>query len=151
MPFQPFHEIFPEIAAIEIRAVTILKENDIVPKGSYGFVEMFCNDKNCNCKRVIFNVLDEIGNSMALIGFGWGDKKHYDKWMRRKITESMFKELIGPCHYDGQRPSQHADFFLDFFKNTLLNDIKYIERVKRHYLMFKNYIDHGLKNKSKFN
>ena len=141
MPFVPLGEMYPEVAPSETRVITIMRDDDVLPKGEYGYVEMFCDEPNCNCRRTIISVMNDKGDSLALIGFGWGTKTQYQKWMRGPISNSEYKELRGPCHHDGKIPSKYADFFLGFFKQVLMKDLKYIDRIKKHYRMARKYVD----------
>jgi hypothetical protein len=140
MAFVPLGDMYPEIAPQETRVFHILREDDVVPKGEYGYVELFCDEKNCNCRRTIIRVLNEEGKSMALIGFGWGTKAQYRKWMGAEISNQDYKDLRGPCHHDGIKASEYADFFLTYFKNEMMKDKNYIERIKRHYRMVRKYV-----------
>ncbi len=55
MPYEPFHERFEEIAIDETRDITIYN-NPNLPDDDYAFLEAHCNDVNCDCRRVFFNV-----------------------------------------------------------------------------------------------
>lgn len=140
MPFVPLGEMYPEIAPYETRSIKIIDDNELVPKGDYGYIEMFCDEPNCNCRRTIIRVMNDKGESMALIGFGWGTKAQYRKWFGSPMPNSMYKGMRGPCHHDGTMPSKYAEYFLDFFKNILMKDKNYIERIKKHYRMVRKYI-----------
>jgi hypothetical protein len=57
----PFHSVLPEIAQREVRCVHL----GIVPgvtlssglsAGEYAFVESYCDDVNCDCRRVFIQV-----------------------------------------------------------------------------------------------
>ncbi len=56
MIFKQFVEFFPEIAEKETRRIT-LRNDPQIPDGEYAFVESFREDKNCDCRRVYFDVL----------------------------------------------------------------------------------------------
>jgi len=55
----PFHELFPEIGLRESRSARVLQNDKKLPADSYGFVELFCVDPKCDCRRVMINVLSE--------------------------------------------------------------------------------------------
>jgi len=74
--YAPFFELFPDIAAKETRNITVLRSGDL-PKGTYAFLESFCNDEACDCRRVFVNVYSKGrfgfrgGDPIATISFGW--------------------------------------------------------------------------------
>ena len=49
-------------------------------------------------------------------------------------------DLIGPALNIASLQSKHAPALLNLFREVLLNDTAYIERVKRHYAMFRQEI-----------
>jgi len=57
MPCESFHARFPEIAEAETRMMYVLNHSEI-PVGSYGLIEMYCNEEECDCRRVFFDVYD---------------------------------------------------------------------------------------------
>ena len=82
MPMIPFMERFPELGARETRSVTVPQRQDL-PEGEYGFVELYCNQPGCDCRRVMIHVLrPETGWSKvwATISYGWESLDFYRKW-----------------------------------------------------------------------
>ncbi|MCJ7700189.1 MAG: hypothetical protein MUO62_01280 [Anaerolineales bacterium] len=74
MPYESFHARFPEIAEKETRTITAMNSSDL-PTGSYGLIEMYCNEPDCDCRRVFLDVYDwENSKSMAIIAYGWEDE-----------------------------------------------------------------------------
>jgi hypothetical protein len=139
MDFAFFYEYYPDLAINETRSLTITNTKDNVPIGDYGFCEMFCTDPKCDCRRVILNVSDSKFNSFAMIGYGWETEKFYRNWFNSdRFTTDDIKEFMGPTHHNGIVETEYADFFLNFFKTTLLYDNEYIQRIKTHYRMVKN-------------
>ena len=81
MPYALFHERFPTIAEKETRSITII-QNPELPNDSYGLIESYCNEPDCDCRRVFLNVLSERQKKvLAVIAFGWESEKFYAKWM----------------------------------------------------------------------
>jgi hypothetical protein len=141
MPYTSFHAYFPEIAKKETRTMTTLKQNDDIPKGSYGLLEMYCDDPGCDCQRVFFEVFDwERQKSMAYIAYGWESAKFYRKWLGMDNPQTI-QELQGPILNPGSPQSDLAPAFLNLVSDLVLQDSSYIERLKRHYWMFKEKID----------
>jgi len=141
MPYTSFHYHFREIAEKETRSLTILHEDDIVPRGDYGLIEMYCDDINCDCRRVFLEVFDwERRKSMAFIAYGWESKEFYRKWLRMD-NPTVIRDLQGPVLNDGSPQSEYAPAFLQLVKDVVLSDPAYIERLKRHYQIFKEKVD----------
>jgi hypothetical protein len=60
MPYAPFDEYFHELAETETRVLTIPTGGaGDLPADSYVFRELFCNERNCDCRRVFFSVFSE--------------------------------------------------------------------------------------------
>ena len=51
MPMTPFMKRFPELGARKTRSVTV-PDNEDLPSGEYGFIELYCNEPNCDCRHV---------------------------------------------------------------------------------------------------
>jgi hypothetical protein len=52
----PFYSRLPELAAHETRGVVILPGQLGVPVGHYAFVEFYCEEEDCDCRRVLLQV-----------------------------------------------------------------------------------------------
>lgn len=135
MMMVPFFNIFPDIAEKETRCVIIPKGNSL-PAGSYYMAESFCNDKKCDCRRAFINVLynDEIA---ATIGFGWENTKFYKKWAHDK---SLASDLKCPILELGGVSTKYSEKVLVLFKEFMMQDNVFLERLKRHYKMFKDVL-----------
>ncbi len=131
----PFYERFRELAFREMRSVTIRGERDL-PDGEYGFLELYCGDPHCDCRRVIIDVVTPTTGSKiwATINYGWESLEFYAKWMGNK-------ELARTCYgatLDMLNPqTQYSSALLELFK-SVLQDRAYVERLKRHYWLFKS-------------
>ncbi len=141
MPFEPFYEKFRDLAVKETRNMTIMDGHPTLPADEYGFVEFFCNDEDCDCRRVIFNVLSKRRNEfIAAIGFGWESASFYRKWTIRDDPE-LIEELQGPALNPLSYQSELAPALLELMQTLVLKDPLYIARIARHYQMFKEKID----------
>lgn len=141
MPYVPFHDRFPQIAEKETRTVTVLRTtNSGLPPGEYGFLELFCDEAGCDCRRVFLSVISRRRGLECVIAYGWENRDFYVKWMGDDdplITES----LRGPALNMTSPQTDLAPAILDLFKDVLLRDRRYIERVKEHYRIFRQSID----------
>jgi len=141
MPYTSFHLHFREIAEKETRTLTVLHDDYIVPRGYYGLLEMYCDDINCDCRRVFLEVYDwERQKSVAFIAYGWESVEFYRKWFRGDDPE-IIRDLQGPILNDASPQSKYAPAFLKLVKDVVLSDPAYIARLKRHYQMFKEKVD----------
>ena len=149
MPYVPFHEFFPEVAERETRSVTVLDESKTgVPPGEYGFLEMFCNESGCDCRRVLLYVVSTARNDVqAVIAYGWESPAFYAKWMGDNDPE-VIDSLRGPCLNLGSPGSDAAPAILELFRDVLLQDASYVDRIKRHYRMFREKVD-GVGNRQR--
>lgn len=144
MSFILLHEHFPEIAKRETRNVTVLDYGGFsLPPAEYSFLEMFCDEPNCDCRRVFFYVVSSLTEkpvSLAVIAYGWESSEFYEKWLHEDDPH-MIKNLQGPVLNLSSPQSEFANGILELFCKVLLTDSAYIERVKRHYRMFRKKID----------
>jgi len=143
MPFRLFHELYPEIAEKETRTITVLQDSDVgVPPGEYGFLEMFCNEPGCDCRRVFFMVMTPaIKGPAAIVAWGWEDRDFYRRWMKGPADDSDLDELTGPVLNFGSPETYLSEAILDLTRKVLLRDTAFVERVKRHYAMFREKIE----------
>ena len=139
---QLFHSRFPEVAERETRTITVIGPSHFnVPPAHYSFIEMFCDEPACDCRRVFFSVVSSLQNDIkAVIAWGWEDKSFYVKWMGDNDPR-IINDLIGPVLNLASPQSDLAPALLKMFQKVLLQDTAYIERVKQHYIMFREKID----------
>ncbi len=138
MMYQSFHDKFPTVAEAETKSVVFLQENEYgVPVDSYLFVELFCNDKKCDCRRVFLEVYsDPQKYPVAVICWGWEPVAFYRKWLGFTDKEILI-ELKGPALNSGSYQSPIAPALLKYASEILLKDKDYTDRIQRHYTMFK--------------
>jgi hypothetical protein len=143
MPYELFHARFPEVGERESRSVILLEKDNayqLLP-ADYGFMEMFCNEAGCDCRRVFFCVISSKTKKIeAVICYGWETRGFYRKWWGRG-TEEDIDEMQGPALNFSSPQGKCAEGILQLFKDVLLRDKDYIERVKRHYRMFRATVD----------
>ena len=53
-----FHHLFPDIAKKEMRTAEV-RNDPILPPDSYVFVEFYCVDPDCDCRRVMLNMISQ--------------------------------------------------------------------------------------------
>jgi hypothetical protein len=139
MPMIPFIERFPELGAQETRYIVASgKEN--LPDGEYAFVEFYCDEPGCDCRRVLIDVLrSDTGwkKIWATINYGWESREFYRKWASYVDDREDFK---GPVLDMLNPQSQYSEVLLDLFR-VVLGSPGYVERLRKHYAMFRESID----------
>ena len=132
MMMEPFYVRFPDIAEKETRCI-IIPPGKKLPAGEYFLTESYCNDNKCDCRRVFINIVYK-NRIVATIGYGWEATDFYEKWLGE---ESLAEDMKGPILELGGQQTEHSAELLKLFKEVMLNDAVFIERLKRHYEMFK--------------
>jgi hypothetical protein len=133
MAMRSFYQIVGQRALRETRCA-VIPEGMELPAGKYAFMEWFCDDPACDCRRVIIQVWREDTETKiwATLTYGWDTPAYYAQWSHCGMgaqAEEMATatlEQISP-----QTEFSHA--LLDVFKNVLLQDADYVARLKRHY------------------
>lgn len=140
MMYVPFYEKFPELSEEETRSITCF-DHPGLPNDTYFLIEAYCSDAGCDCRRVFFNVVSMTNKKvLAVIAFGWETNKYYEKWMGDDIPE-IIESLKGPILNIASPQSEFAPIILELVNNVVLKDTNYIERLKKHYKLFKDKID----------
>jgi len=120
-----FFARLPEIAQADTRCL-IIPGNDNTGR-TYGFVESYCDDKDCDCRRVFINVISvKSSEILATISYGWESKEDYNEWfggMECSILEDFARPNLAP----GLQQSKYAADFLRLFK-VIIKDEKYVDR-----------------------
>jgi len=136
----PFWVRFPDVAARETRVLTLLHPQNGLPAGSYGFLELYCDDPACDCRRVLIQVRSEDAPEtvLATINYGWESAAFYARWLHgdRAGAREMRNASLDPLNPQ----SRFAPTFLLLYQTVVLQDKAYIERLKRHYAMFKKQL-----------
>ncbi len=143
MSFRMFHEICPEIGLRETRTVALTPNSDLgLPADNYAFLEMYCSDADCDCRRVYFQVIAESdpGVVLAVISWGWEPLAFYRRWGNFPKTAKDAKGMKGPALALMNRQSDLAPALLELAENVLLLSPEYVERIKRHYTLFRGKI-----------
>jgi hypothetical protein len=144
MAFQMFHEMCPEVGLRETRSVT-LPSNSAggLPADAYAFLEMYCSDAGCDCRRVYFQVVAASNPAavLAVISWGWEPLEFYRRWGNFPKTVKDAKAMKGPVLAPMNHQSALAPRLLELAKSVLLPSPEYVERIKRHYTVFRAKID----------
>ncbi len=140
MSYAPFHEKFPDIAKNETRSLIIHSDSEL-PDDKYVFTEAYCDEENCDCRRVFFNVFSEkTRKQLAVITYGWEKRQYYINWMGDN-DPTVIDTLVGTGLNLASRQSEFAQALLKKIDLVLKSDKKFVERIKKHYKLFRTEID----------
>jgi hypothetical protein len=140
MPYAPFSDKFPDIAENETRSL-IIKDDIELPDDQYLFMESYCDEENCDCRRVFFNVFSaNTKESLAVITYGWENRKYYINWMGDN-DPNIIDSLVGLDLNLSSPQSKFAQALLKKIEHVIKNDANYVKRIKNHYKLFRAEVD----------
>lgn len=116
MLLEPYSEIFPEKHE-PVMALQLDRKSGKIPKGAYGFIEFYCTDKGCDCRRTTLFVLNEKGREKAVISMGFDPDD----------------DLAGPFLDEFHKQSPCAGELLDIFVELINEYPEFLEAMHRHY------------------
>ena len=125
----------PHIAVNETRTLRF-NGSLILPDGEYGFIELYCDDPKCDCRRVLIQVMTPTSGQKvwATINYGWENAGYYKKW-----CHSNDDDYQGPFLDPINAQSPYAGTLLELFKQ-MLNDKAYVECFAKHYGLFRKQL-----------
>ena len=95
MAYAPFYQFYPEIAEKETRCLIVLDDPKL-PVDNYGLIELYCDEPDCDCRRVFLSVFSEkTKKKLAIIANGWESRNFYANWLGDNDPEDI-DELRGP-------------------------------------------------------
>jgi preprotein translocase subunit SecA len=129
MTMVQFGTLFREVEEHEIRSIVVDGQEGL-PDGTFAFVELYCREPGCDCRRVMINVLDlERKRHIATINHGFDPPKAH--WRDEGQT------FLDPLNTQGRWSAG----FLEFFLEMIARDADYRIRLERHYEMWKRVVD----------
>ena len=133
MQFIPAGEIIGDLH--QVRTVRIAR-NPQLPDGDYSFVDSYCTDLSCDCRKTMIHVLHG-GQCVSIINFGWEKPSYYKEWMGVNTeAEDEITSLMCGSSIDISSPDLvSSEAILDLF-NSLLNK-EWIGIFKRNYAAVK--------------
>ena len=119
----PFLRVEPDLAAAETRTVTLFKPREEIPAGSYGLIESYCPDPDCDCRRVMINVVE---------------KEHPRRYLAA-ISYAFDRDIkdAGPYLDPLNEQCSYAGALLRLVEQVVLRDARYVARLERHYDLVK--------------
>ena len=145
MGYELFVTKFEKLGWKETRSATVLSNNTYgLPADEYGLLEAYCNDENCDCRRVFFNIASRKREEIiAVVTYGWESESFYREWFGGSDTAAArmaVKEMTGLGLNSASQQSKFAPAALELVR-ALLQDKNYLARIKRHYKMYKETVD----------
>jgi hypothetical protein len=142
MPYASFHDRFPDIARRETRTVTVLRSSPFeLPPAEYALLELYCDEPECDCRRVFFYVVSSRSKSAeAVVAYGWEPAEFYAKWSHEDDPEVVHR-LKGPILNLASPQSQYAPEILRLIEQVVLQDLAYVKRLRAHYERFRRQVD----------
>lgn len=139
MPMTPFFSKFPELAVRETRSVQV-RNHPGLPDGTYGFLESYCDEAGCDCRRALLTVCREDAPDipLATINYGWASVAFYRSWAR--CSKNAAREYKGASLDPLNPQSEHSPALFSLFRSVVLRDGDYVERLTRHYRLMKNIL-----------
>jgi hypothetical protein len=124
-----FHLLFPSEAANECRTVIPTGRFDL-PHRTFVWMEAYCADPQCDCRRVMLNIVDaETHDHVATINYAFEPPEPpFDD------EGQMFLDPLNP-------QSAMSPAFLEVTAEMLARDRGYHDRLVRHYTMWKTVVD----------
>lgn len=141
MPFVGLQEYVPNLVPAEIRSVHLVEAGAITK--SYTFMELFCDEKACDCRRVFIQVASDdasVRQPRATLSWGWEPDAFYRTWASFPLDAEDLEELRGPALVRLAPQSEESEAILAHFR-TLLTDDAYVQRLIRHYRLFRQAAD----------
>ena len=113
----------------QIRTVTINK-NSKLPEGEYSFIDTYCNDFECDCRKTMVHVLLN-EKLVSIINYGWESKSFYDNWMGENTDTESIPKMNG-ASIDITSPNIISENDILELFNMLINDM-WISKFKFNY------------------
>jgi hypothetical protein len=135
------HSLLPDLAQREVRCIHVLPAPDRspasgLPPGEYAFVEFFCDDLNCDCRRVFIQVIarHQQDQVLASINYGWEPESFYRE--RLPHDPEAPREIVQGSLDPFNAQSEHSAVLLEVFQQQV-RDEEYRRRLQRHYELFR--------------
>ena len=138
MEFIPAGEVIGD--EHQVRSVRIAQSPQL-PDGEYSFIDMYCSDPGCDCRKTMVQVLHN-GNLVSIINYGWESSAFYEKWMGSELDDNSFPPMAGAT-IDLSSPNKVSEEGILGLFNALLDEM-WVAKFKRHYKRVKANISRSL-------
>ncbi len=123
MSLSDFYRAFPKLAASELCTIAVAPNSDsTVPADRYAFLELYCDERGCDCRRVTVAAFAERqGETVAYISLGFDSAD----------------DMAGPFLDRLNPQAAYAPELLRIFIDMINSDPGYLARLQRHYVLYK--------------
>ena len=130
-PFVPAGELLgPEC---QVRSVT-LAADPYLPSGEYHFIDLYCSDNTCDCRRTIIQIFH--GQKLvSIVNFGWESPKFYLRWLGSTRDVGLAMEMSG-VSIDSSSPDRVSPKGILLLIKHLM-DKKWISIIKENYRLIR--------------
>ena len=101
--FVPLFEILPKLARQETKAVSF---GGFFSNKKFHFHEMFCSEHGCDCRKAMIRVVDNKGELVATLSYGWEPVSYYAK---EKFSSEYLEAMSGVSLEVGAPQSKRAN------------------------------------------
>jgi hypothetical protein len=143
MKFVPAGEFIGD--AHQVRTVG-LRDSPHLPDGDYRFVDMYCTDPSCDCRKTMIRVYRN-DKHVSTINYGWESKAFYREWMGQSPEDDNELSMSG-ASVDITSPDGVSPIGMLLFFQALLNE-SWIAKFKTHYASVKAKVAKTGKKKNK--
>lgn len=138
----PLHTRFPDLALAETKTMRLVASEPGLPQDEYGFIEYFCTDPDCDCRRVLICVSSKSqpDRIVAVINYGWESEDFYLEkfsFMAPDEAAEAAREVVDASLDPMNSQSEGADALLNYFRKIVGLDPEYVARLARHYDAFR--------------
>jgi hypothetical protein len=132
---RPYFILFPPRSPVETRLLFARRSADGIPDGDYRFVEFYCDEPGCDCRRVVVQVWDQENRTLAAFSFGWESPEYYARWLKSDDVQ-MAREMASVTRgFTGPRSRSEDAFFAEFKK--AVGEPSYVAKLRKHYEQFR--------------
>ncbi len=138
------HSVLPGLARREVGCIhheiaSAQGPASDLPAGDYVLVEFYCEDLNCDCRRVFVQVMPrhEPGKVLASINWGWEPESFYRT--RMPYDPEAPREVVQGSLDPINTQSEHSKQLLALFQQHILSE-SYRDQVRRHCELFREEI-----------
>lgn len=129
----------------EVRTV-VISDDPLLPDGEYRFLDLYCTDKKCDCRKVMFHVHHD-GKLVAVANYGWETEAFYRKWLRCDLDDDMPKEMVG-VKVDLMSPNLVSPNGIEILMRHLMNK-EWQAKIKKYYILTRIKVNRSKKKYGK--
>lgn len=130
-PFLPAGEFIGD--KHQVRAITIT-DNPMLPSGAYSFIDFYCTDKDCDCRKAIIFVYHQ-DQHVSTVNYGWENEKFHTDWMGAGDHDEVAREMSGLSLDWGSPDRVSPEGILNLMKHLM--DEKWTSTLKNHYKLMR--------------